>query len=872
MRQREGPPAKSAVVRDHPDIGGCGVEVDSPLHVAKLPDVELEPPDLAPAEEDVGRSLDQPLALDDPSPFALRAALEAAMRLEHGRLGLLDLEEERVVVRAAMHEDDPARSADAADADHLPRDVDDLVLLEEPPPVQVQRRKVGPKKKLEPLQDGTPIRRARFPHDQGTVLDDAPPVVHDGRHLVEHLEVGVAPGLAEIFLGALAGMRVRRERAENGLLVDARVPELQVPHPGILAQARPVGRDGGADGLLGDRLAPAQESDADPGARHEALDVPFPRALKRFVEVVDAEDQVALCRSEDSEVGHVHVAAGLDVQPGHRRRAQVRRHDRRGPAQERKGRREHPGVAKGHEGGIPGLRLPDQDLDRVGPRPRRRVDPVVASRDALAELFASGHPLLDRGARMEESLDDFCRPPAGTPVAQDRRRLRPRLLRGRLPGRGHWRQPPLESNQATRRFSGRAATAADCTLGQSSHLPRRRGPIGETRSRRADRICGMKPVILVVDDDLASLASLTEALTRRYGADYRIAFHATVRGAREDLERMRDAGESVALIIADQWMQEMQGVELLGRVHKIHPSAQRALLVDWGDRAAAPAILEGCAFGQLENYLRKPWFPPEVHLYPAIGEFLADWTRRHGPRMELVRVIGEELARRTHEVRSFLERSGIPHGYIEAGTDAGKAALETVALDASKLPVVILLDGRTLVDPSNTEISDALGATNLDPRERDCDLAIVGAGPAGLAAAVYGASEGLRTIVVEREAVGGQAGASSLIRNYLGFPRGISGGELAQRAYEQAWLFGTKFVFAREGLRLRADGTSRILTISDGIEIKARVVIIATGAAYRRLDVDGAERFVGAGIFYATPSEVGLLKEQEVFVAGGGNA
>jgi len=237
-----------------------------------------------------------------------------------------------------------------------------------------------------------------------------------------------------------------------------------------------------------------------------------------------------------------------------------------------------------------------------------------------------------------------------------------------------------------------------------------------------------------------------------------------------------------------------------------------------------------------------------------------------------VRVIGEELARRTHEVRSFLERSGIPHGYIEAGTDAGKAALESVARDASKLPVVILLDGQILVDPSNTELSDALGATNLEPRERDCDLAIVGAGPAGLAAAVYGASEGLRTIVVEREAVGGQAGASSLIRNYLGFPRGISGGELAQRAYEQAWLFGTKFVFAREGLKLSVNRATRILTVSDGIEITARAVIIATGASYRRLDVPDSERLTGAGIFYATPAVANVVKGRGVFIAGGGNA
>ncbi|HEX5855999.1 MAG TPA: FAD-dependent oxidoreductase [Thermoanaerobaculia bacterium] len=382
----------------------------------------------------------------------------------------------------------------------------------------------------------------------------------------------------------------------------------------------------------------------------------------------------------------------------------------------------------------------------------------------------------------------------------------------------------------------------------------------------------MKPVILVVDDDSESLASLADALTRRYGADYRVASHDSASAALEDLERIRALGESVALIIADQWMPGMEGIEMLGRAHEIHPAAQRALLVDWGDRSAAPAILEGCAFGQLENYIRRPWLPPEVHLYPAIGEYLAEWTRAHGhgPRMELVQVIGDDPSRRTHDLRAFLERSGIPHGFSAAGSEAGRAALEEVGLDGSRLPVVVLLDGRALVDPSNAEISDALGATNLE--ERECDLAIVGAGPAGLAAAVYGASEGLVTIVVEREAVGGQAGTSSLIRNYLGFPRGISGGELAQRAYEQAWLFGTKFVFAREGLRLRTAGQSRILTLSDGIEITARAVILATGARYRRLDVPGAERLVGAGIFYATPGDVRPLKDREIFVAGGGNA
>ena len=382
----------------------------------------------------------------------------------------------------------------------------------------------------------------------------------------------------------------------------------------------------------------------------------------------------------------------------------------------------------------------------------------------------------------------------------------------------------------------------------------------------------MKPVILVVDDNRESLTSLVDALTRRFSADYRVAFHESAREALEDLERIRARGESVALIIADQWMPEIEGIELLGRAHEIHPAAQRALLVDWGDRSAAPTILEGCAFGQLENYLRKPWFPPEIHLYPAIGEYLADWTRTHGhgPRLELLQVIGDDPSRKTHDVRAFLDRSGIPHGFTAAGSDAGRAALEEVGLDGSRLPVLVLLDGRALVDPSNAEISDAMGATNLE--ERDCDVAIVGAGPAGLAAAVYASSEGLVTIAVEREAVGGQAAASSLIRNYLGFPRGISGGELAQRAYEQAWLFGTKFVFAREGLKLRAAGKSRILTLSDGIEITARAVILATGARYRRLDVPEAERLTGAGVFYATPGDARALKGREIFVAGGGNA
>jgi len=376
--------------------------------------------------------------------------------------------------------------------------------------------------------------------------------------------------------------------------------------------------------------------------------------------------------------------------------------------------------------------------------------------------------------------------------------------------------------------------------------------------------------MIVVDDDPIALDSLKDALTRRYSGDYRVIAHRSASGALAELERLKNEGERVALIIADQWMPEMTGSDLLVHAHRIFPKAQRALLVEWGDRTAAPAILEGCAMGRLENYLHKPWSPPEVHLYPAIGEFLAHWTRMHGPRMEIVRVLGRDPSPRTREIRDLLERNGIPHGVYLADSEDGMRLLGKMRLDPDRLPAVVLLDGHVLSDPTNAEILDALGATDVE--ETTCDLAIVGGGPAGLASAVYASSEGLRTVVIEREAVGGQAGTSSLIRNYLGFPRGISGAELAQRSYEQAWLFGTKYVFARDARRLTARGTDRVVTLADGTEIVAKSVLIATGAAYRRLGIPELERYTGAGVFYIVPSDVRFLEGKDVFVAGAGNS
>jgi thioredoxin reductase (NADPH) len=378
-----------------------------------------------------------------------------------------------------------------------------------------------------------------------------------------------------------------------------------------------------------------------------------------------------------------------------------------------------------------------------------------------------------------------------------------------------------------------------------------------------------RPVIMVVDDEPAVLAAMLDAITRRFGGDYRVVPHLSAPAALEAVSRIKADGEEVALVIADQWMPEMTGNEFLGKVHAIEPMAKRALLVDWGDHAASPTILQACALGQLDNYLYKPWTPAEVHLYPLVSEFLAEWTRIHRPGMELIHIVGDEQSARSNEIRELLNRNGIPYGFHHTTSPMASRLCAERGVEPTTLPSLFLLDGSTLTDPSDAEIMDALGES---PRELSCDVAVVGGGPAGLTAAVYAGSEGLRTLVVERHVIGGQAGASSLIRNYLGFPRGISGAELTQRAYQQAWLFGAKFVFAREATGLRADGDKKVLSLSDGREITARAVIVATGAKYRRLEVPEVDRFVGRSVFYTTFGETKLVRGLDVAVTGGGNS
>lgn len=378
-----------------------------------------------------------------------------------------------------------------------------------------------------------------------------------------------------------------------------------------------------------------------------------------------------------------------------------------------------------------------------------------------------------------------------------------------------------------------------------------------------------RPVIMIVDDEPDALAAMLDALTRRFGGDYRVVPHLSPRAALAAVPKIKEGNEEIALIIADQRMPEMTGREFLGQVRSIVPTAKRALIVDWGDHEASPTILQACALGELDNYLYKPWAPAEVHLYPLISEFLAEWTRVHRPGMELIHIVGDQQAPRSNEIRELLNRNGIPYGFHQVGSVSANRLIEERGAEIGASPAIFLHDGSVLVNPTDAQIMDAVGES---PNELSCEVAVVGAGPAGLTAAVYAGSEGLRTLVVERHVVGGQAGASSLIRNYLGFPRGISGAELTQKAYQQAWLFGAKFVFAREVTGLLSRGSRKILVMSDGREIIAKAIVIATGAKYRRLDVPSLERFVGRSIFYTTFGETRLVADLNVAVAGGGNS
>ncbi|HEX8645331.1 MAG TPA: FAD-dependent oxidoreductase [Thermoleophilaceae bacterium] len=383
--------------------------------------------------------------------------------------------------------------------------------------------------------------------------------------------------------------------------------------------------------------------------------------------------------------------------------------------------------------------------------------------------------------------------------------------------------------------------------------------------------------LVAVDDDTAALGRIAEELRRRYGADYDVRCASSPRDALTELEQMRDAGVQVAVVLAAQWMEEMRGPELLARVRELHPLARRALLIPWGgwgDRPTADAVMRAMALGQIDYYVLKPWYSPDEYFHRTICEYLHEWSRAAALRPQEVAVVAELRSARTHEMRSLLARNGVPHRFHAPDSDEARRLLDAAGLEFTGAPVVTMLDGRVLVDPSATELAGAYGVSTEVEDAREFDVVVVGAGPGGLAAAVYAASEGLRTLVIERESIGGQAGSSSLIRNYLGFSRGVSGAELAQRAYQQAWIFGTRFVLMRTASRIRtgADGLHTI-EIAGGGEVTARAVVLATGVSYRRLGAPGLEELAGSGVYYgASVAEASGLSGEDVYVVGGGNS
>ena len=382
-----------------------------------------------------------------------------------------------------------------------------------------------------------------------------------------------------------------------------------------------------------------------------------------------------------------------------------------------------------------------------------------------------------------------------------------------------------------------------------------------------------RPIFFLVNDQEQALRELAGDLDRRFGADYQILSEQSPDKALTALGQLAATSERVALLIGAPRLAGGDGVEFLVRAHQLHPGAKRVLLIgrgEWAAAAAHPAV-RAMLLGQIDSYLFNPVGEVERWLYLPVSELLAEWAASQPPRFEAVQIVGLAGEKRAHELRDYFARGAIPYGFHAADTEAGRALLAETGQDGSRLPVLVFYTGNVLVDPSNADLAEQLGWRRRPPAGT-CDVAVVGGGPAGLAATVYAASEGLRTLMLESEIAGGQAGTSSLIRNYLGFPRGLSGENLTNRAVEQAWLFGANFVSQQvTGLGVR--GSSRFLQALDGSQIEARTVIIATGVTWRRLDVPGLEALRGAGVYYgAAGAEAPAMEGGDVFVVGAGNS
>ena len=386
-----------------------------------------------------------------------------------------------------------------------------------------------------------------------------------------------------------------------------------------------------------------------------------------------------------------------------------------------------------------------------------------------------------------------------------------------------------------------------------------------------------RPVILAVDSDADALERITDAL-ERYARDYRVVCGPSTEATLRRLESLRRDGERVAVVLAARGDADLRGEEMLARVNDLHPHAKRGLLIEfgaWGDDDTADAIRHAMGRGHIDYYVLKPWSEPDELFHRTVSEFLHEWQRANGVGRRELTVVADRHSPRGFELRNLLARNGVPHAFHPSDSDEGRRLLTVCGRVRSTEPVVLLPDDSFLVDPSNQDLAEKgyKVRTRLQEDPGVFDVAVVGAGPAGLAAAVYASSEGLRAFVVERTSIGGQAGSSARIRNYLGFQRGVAGGELATRAYQQAWVFGTTFLLMREAQGLRSSADGHLLTVSDGSEIEARSVVLAMGVTYRRLGIPGLEDFDGLGVFYGfSSSDAQQFMGGRVFVVGAGNS
>jgi thioredoxin reductase (NADPH) len=382
-----------------------------------------------------------------------------------------------------------------------------------------------------------------------------------------------------------------------------------------------------------------------------------------------------------------------------------------------------------------------------------------------------------------------------------------------------------------------------------------------------------KPVILAVDDDPQVLYAIERDLKKRYNERFRVLRAGSGRGALDLLRRLEQRNEVVALLLVDHRMPQMTGVETLQEAMKLYPRAKRTLLTAYADTDAAIKAINDI---QLNHYLLKPWAPPERNLYPVLDDLLNDWGTGYHPPFEGIRLVGTRWSSKSYEIRCFLARNHVPYQWLDANLADRDQEIDRVVKDLPseclKLPLVLFPDGNWIAEPQTQELAEKLGLRTHADLEF-YDLAIVGGGPAGLAAAVYGASEGLKTVMVEREAPGGQAGCSSRIENYLGFPSGISGGDLTRRAVAQARRFGVEIVSPQEATALRVDGPYRYLHLSGGTELSCHAMLLATGVQWRQLDVPGIDRLQGAGVYYGgTASEAPASEGEDVFIVGAANS